>query len=79
MQATQNKQNGTFRITGDWNAQSTELKKKYTTLTDSDLKFETGKEDELLKRVENRLSKNREEVIKIINDGQPEKTSSAKD
>jgi hypothetical protein len=71
MEATQNKQNATFQITGDWNAQSKELKKKYSRLTDADLKFEPGKEEDMLKRVVARLGKKREEVIKIIRKDQP--------
>ena len=55
-----------FTITGNWDVQSKNLKEKYTQLTDSDLKFETGKENELLARVETRLGKKREEVINII-------------
>jgi hypothetical protein len=40
-------------------------------LTDSDLKFESGREDDLLERVEARLHKKRDEVIDIIKKGQP--------
>lgn len=57
----------TFKITGDWSKQATELKEKYSQLTDADLKFEAGKENELLGRVETKLNKKREEVINIIN------------
>lgn len=39
-------------------------------LKDSDLFFDKGKENELLERIGNKLSKNREEVIKILNDTQ---------
>ncbi len=60
-----------FKITGNWETQSKELKSKFSQLTDADLKFETGKENDLLKRVETRLNKNREEVINIIKKGQP--------
>ena len=56
-----------FKISGDWNKQSQQLKEKFNQLTDSDLKFEPGKENELLQRVETRLNKKREEVINIIN------------
>jgi hypothetical protein len=62
-----------FKITGDWTVQSKQLKEKYSQLTDADLKFEPGKENDLLKRVETRLNKKREEVINIIKKGQPEK------
>ncbi|TSJ42048.1 hypothetical protein [Fluviicola chungangensis] len=56
-----------FKISGDWKKQSEQLKEKFNQLTDSDLKFEPGKENELLQRVETRLNKKREEVINIIN------------
>ena len=59
-----------FKITGNWGIQSKKLKEKFSQLTDADLKFETGKEDDLLKRVEARLNKKREEVINIIKKGQ---------
>ncbi|MEQ9465785.1 MAG: hypothetical protein RLN88_00150 [Ekhidna sp.] len=62
-----------FKMTGDWKEQSKQLKTKYSTLTDADLKFEAGKENDLLKRVETRLNKNREEVVKIIKNVQPVK------
>ncbi len=55
-----------FKITGNWGPQSELLKSKYAQLTDEDVKFEAGKENELLKRVETRLNKKREEVINII-------------
>lgn len=61
-----------FKITGDWAAQSKQLKAKYTTLTDADLKLETGKENDMLARVESKLNKKREEVISIIKKNQTE-------
>lgn len=66
METNHNKGNDTFKITGNWNVQFLHLKEKFPTLTDYDLKFEEGKEVELLDRVGNRLRKNREEVIDII-------------
>lgn len=60
-----------FTITGNWKEQAKVLKEKYSLLTDADLKFETGKENELLGRVETRLNKKRQEVINIIKKGQP--------
>ena len=62
-----------FKITGNWNSQSRILKEKFAQLTDADLKYEAGKEEELLSRVEARLNKNRHEVINIINKGNPDK------
>jgi hypothetical protein len=58
-------------MTGNWDNQVRILKDKFPQLTDADLKFETGKENELLKRIETRLNKKREEVINIIRKGQP--------
>ena len=73
MDTTKNKSAETFKITGNWDAQSKELKSKFSQLTDADLKFETGKENELLTRVETRLNKKRDEVINIIRESEPEK------
>ncbi len=70
MDANQKQGNTPFTITGNWEEQSKLLKEKYSQLTDADLKFEPGKEDSLLTRVENRLNKKREEVINIIKKGQ---------
>ncbi len=61
----------TFKVIGDWSVQSKQLKEKFSQLTDADLKFEAGKENDLLTRVETRLNKKREEVINIIRKGQP--------
>ncbi len=66
-----NKTAESFKITGNWENQAKALKGKFSQLTDADLKFETGKENDLLKRVETRLNKNREEVINIIKKEQP--------
>ena len=62
-----------FKMVGNWDVQSKTLKQKFPQLTDTDLKFETGKEIELLTRVEKRLNKKRDEVISIIKKGQLEK------
>jgi hypothetical protein len=66
-QANSDKKTESFKISGNWAKQSELLKDKFSQLTDSDLKFEPGKENELLQRVETRLNKKREEVINIIN------------
>lgn len=62
---------GSFKISGNWTQQSKILQQKFSQLTDEDVKFEEGKEDELLKRVQTRLNKGREEVINIIHKGAP--------
>lgn len=73
MEEAVNKSIEAFKITGNWEKQSKQLKEKYSQLTDADLKFEPGKENELLTRVESRLNKKRDEVINIINKTLPEK------
>lgn len=73
MDNLQNKPGETFKIAGNWDTQSKLLKEKFAQLTDADLKFEAGKENDLLDRVSARLNKKREEVINIIKKGQPEK------
>jgi len=66
MEANHNKGQAPFKISGNWAEQCKQLQSKHAELTDADLKFETGKENELLTRLENRLDKNREDVINII-------------
>lgn len=55
-----------FKVKGDWSIQAGKLKIKFPTLTDDDLKFETGKETELLGKVGKRLNKNLEETTAIL-------------
>ncbi len=65
-ETTQIKTPEAFKIKGNWEAQSKLLKERFSQLTDADLKFEAGKENELLTRVQTKLNKKREEVINII-------------
>lgn len=60
-----------FKISGDWSKQADELRDDFPTLTISDLKFERGKEEDLIKRIELRLHKKREAVISMIKKVQP--------
>ncbi|MDR9399559.1 hypothetical protein [Salibacter sp.] len=66
MKTEQAKSNEGFKITGNWANQSKQLKSKFSQLTDSDLKFESGKENDLIQRMEKKLNKKRDEVINII-------------
>jgi len=56
----------TLRLKGNWNELKGKLKKKYGDLTDNDLMFDEGKEDEMLGRIQKRLGKSKDEVMKII-------------
>jgi hypothetical protein len=59
-----------FTITGNWSTLAKNLKAKFAQLTDSDLKFETGKENDLITRIETRLHKTRDEVILLLKNAQ---------
>jgi hypothetical protein len=59
-----------FKMTGNWINQSLLLQDKFAQLTDADLRFEEGKEEELLDRIVARIHKKRDEVINIIRKGQ---------
>jgi len=70
-QTPENKTGEQFKISGNWADQSKSLKNKFSLLTDADLKYESGKESELLGRLQNRLNKSREEVMAIIKKAEP--------
>lgn len=56
----------TLTFKGNWNEVKGKLKQKYGQLTDDDLTFEQGKEDELLGRLQKRLGKSKEEIRDFI-------------
>jgi uncharacterized protein YjbJ (UPF0337 family) len=58
--------NTTGMFKGNWNEMKGKLKQKYANLTDDDLLYEEGKEDELLGRLQKKLGKSKDEVNKII-------------
>jgi uncharacterized protein YjbJ (UPF0337 family) len=51
-----------LQIKGSWNEVKGKLKQKYGQLTDDDLSFAEGKEDELLGRLQRRLGKSKEDL-----------------
>ena len=53
-------------IKGNWNEIKGKLKQKYATLTDDDLTFAEGKEDELYGRLQKRLGKTKDELRQEI-------------
>lgn len=55
-----------LNIKGNWNEAKGKLKQKYGQLTDDDLAYTEGKEDELVGKLQKKLGKTREEVIKEI-------------
>ena len=55
-----------LQLKGSWNEVKGKLKQKYGQLTDDDLKFAEGKDDELLGRLQQKLCKTKEELRKEI-------------
>ena len=55
-----------LQIKGSWNEMKGKLKQKFGNLTDNDLTFADGKEDELLGRLQNKLGKSKEDIRKMI-------------
>ena len=51
-----------LQLKGSWNEIKGKLKQKYGQLTDQDLTFAEGKEDELLGRLQKRLGKSKDEL-----------------
>ena len=51
-----------LEIKGSWNEIKGKLKQKYADLTDDDLTFAEGKEDELLGRLQKKLGRTKEEI-----------------
>lgn len=58
-------------VKGNWNIIKGKLKESYGTLTDDDLMFEEGKEDELYGRIQRRIGKGRDEVKRMIDSFNP--------
>ena len=54
------------KIKGNWNVLKGKLKQEYADLTDNDLMYVEGKEDELVGRLQKGLGKTKDEVNAII-------------
>jgi uncharacterized protein YjbJ (UPF0337 family) len=55
-----------LQMKGSWNEIKGKLKQSYGNLTDDDLVFAEGKDDELVGRLQKKLGKSKEEVRKMI-------------
>jgi uncharacterized protein YjbJ (UPF0337 family) len=55
-----------LQFKGGWNEAKGKLKQKYGQLTDNDLTFAEGKDEELLGRLQTKLGKSKEELRKEI-------------
>jgi predicted transposase YbfD/YdcC len=52
---------------GYWNEKKEKLKHKYTVITNDDLHFREGKENEMMEKLGRKLGKSKEELRQIIN------------
>lgn len=55
-----------MELKGDWNDIKGRLRKQYASLTDKDVFFEKGKQDEMLDRIQQKLGVSKEEIQKLI-------------
>jgi uncharacterized protein YjbJ (UPF0337 family) len=55
-----------LQLKGSWNEVKGKLKQKYANLTDDDLAFVDGKEDELLGRLQQRLGRDKDTLRREI-------------
>ncbi|WP_297332414.1 CsbD family protein [Flavobacterium sp.] len=53
-------------ISGSWNEMKGKLKQNYGELTDDDLTYEEGKEDEMWGGLEKKLGKAKKEILSIF-------------
>jgi uncharacterized protein YjbJ (UPF0337 family) len=56
----------TLEIKGDWNITRGRLKQKWAQLTNDDLEYAEGRQDELIGRIQKRTGETREAVEKAI-------------
>ena len=50
----------------NWSVQKGKLQKRYSWLTDKDLVFEDGRKDEMLRKIQIKLGKTKEQLYDII-------------
>ena len=52
-----------LELKGKWNEMKGKVKQAYVDLTDDDLTYEEGKDDELLGRIQQKTGKTRDQVV----------------
>jgi uncharacterized protein YjbJ (UPF0337 family) len=55
-----------LELKGRWNELKGKIKQEHGDLTDDDLRYEEGKDDELLGRLQTKLGKTKDEVVNWI-------------
>ncbi|HSY54717.1 MAG TPA: CsbD family protein [Opitutaceae bacterium] len=58
----------TQTLRGNWHIVRGKLKQKYASLTDNDLHYVEGKEEELIGRIQKLTGASRDEIDRIFND-----------
>jgi len=56
-----------LQLKGNWNILKGKLKQKYGELSDDDLSYVEGKEEELLGKLQNKTGKTRDQLIDELN------------
>ncbi|MEQ8925054.1 MAG: hypothetical protein RLO81_04530 [Fulvivirga sp.] len=69
MDSTINEVAEKFTITGNWDEQSKNLKRRFSELTDADLVFEKGEENDLVNRLVAKLNRESNEIKSILRKG----------
>jgi len=57
-----------LQMKGNWNIAKGKLKQKWASLTDNDLRYEEGQDDELIGRIQKRTGQTREDVERAIDE-----------
>jgi uncharacterized protein YjbJ (UPF0337 family) len=55
-----------LKLKGNWNEIKGKIKQQYANLTEDDLRYEEGKDDELIGRLQQKIGKTKDEVIQWI-------------
>jgi uncharacterized protein YjbJ (UPF0337 family) len=55
-----------MELKGNWNVWKGKLKQEYADLTDDDLKYEEGKDDEFWGRVQEKTGKAKDDLVKWL-------------
>ncbi len=56
----------TLQAKGNWNITKGKLKQQFANLTDDDLRYEEGREDELVGRIQKRTGQTKEAIEKAL-------------
>ncbi|HVR36728.1 MAG TPA: CsbD family protein [Methylomirabilota bacterium] len=57
-----------LEIKGDWNIAKGKLRQKWSQLTDDDLQYAEGQQEELIGRIQKRTGETREAIEKAVNE-----------